>query len=47
MTDEDSTENVLRPLGKPDPPKPKSSPLKPKNLPDSKPDKPTPEKLTP
>jgi hypothetical protein len=47
MTDEDSTENVLRPLGKPDPSKPKSSPLKPINLPDSKPDKPTPEKPTP
>lgn len=47
MTDEDSTENVLRPLGKTDPPKPKSSPRKPINLPDSKPDEPTPEKPTP
>jgi hypothetical protein len=31
MSDDDSTENVLRPLGKPEPPKPKPSPLKPIN----------------
>ncbi len=47
MTDEDSTENLLRPPGKPDPPKPKPSLLKPTTLPDSKPDKPTPEESTP